>query len=417
MSTTDGDASSRLSEAIEQILAKTAPTDDAPAPDGDTDPADADDDERADASASTAAGAPDAGEVPPSHSAPAADQRAAEQPADQPAPDQPAPEQPAPELPTEVVPTLPARSADPARPATTEPTTAPKADWSVDDDGDVPYELPEIVPATQDAPPTARQPASAPPSGAPSSTPAPPAPATATPPSPAAAKPSPTTSWADHMAPVAPAGAPLRQPGRRPRVRRVTRVLRHIDPWSTFKVALLFSAVAYVVTLTAGVLLWRVADRTGTLANIERWFTQFGWETFELKGGEIFANAWVIGLFGVVAMTGAVVLLATLFNLVSDIVGGVRVTVLEEEVVERTVSSTRRYVVRRPPTGAATGWDVDGDDPDDGATRSASAAATTADWSVDDDDDQDGQDGDRVDDAVGTTTDARDPAAGAAQAR
>jgi hypothetical protein len=187
-------------------------------------------------------------------------------------------------------------------------------------------------------------------------------------------------------------------------VRRVTRVIRHVDPWSTFKVGLLFSAVAYVVGLTAGVLLWQVADNTGTLDNVERWFTQFGWETFEFDGGEIFHNAWILGLFGVVAMTGAIVLLATLFNLVSDIVGGVRVTVLEEEVVERTVSSTRRYVVRRTPaTGAAapgaaeaTDWNVDDDvneperDTDDGhadprpaTSATPDPAPVTADWSVD----------------------------------
>ena len=53
--------------------------------------------------------------------------------------------------------------------------------------------------------------------------------------------------------------------------------------------------------------------------------------------------------------------MATLFNLVSDIVGGIRVTVLEEEVVERTASSARRYVVRRPPLAATgtTAWNVD----------------------------------------------------------
>ena len=173
-----------------------------------------------------------------------------------------------------------------------------------------------------------------------------------------------------------PSAGQLRAPGRRPRVRRVTRVLRHIDPWSTFKIALLFSGVAYVVALTSGVLLWRVADATGTLANVERWFTQFGWETFELKGGEIFRQAWIIGLFGVVFATGAAVLLVTLFNLVSDIVGGVRMTVLEEEVVERTISSTRRYVVRNPSTDPAAGraaapaWSVD----DDGAAAEPSAA-------------------------------------------
>ena len=122
-----------------------------------------------------------------------------------------------------------------------------------------------------------------------------------------------------------------RRPLRRQRVRKVTRVVRHIDPWSAFKVGVVFSFAAYVVGLTAGVLLWRVADSTGTLGNIERWFTQFGWETFELKGDEVFAAARTIGLFLSIAMTGLIVLLATLFNLVSDVVGGLRVSVLEEE--------------------------------------------------------------------------------------
>ena len=125
-----------------------------------------------------------------------------------------------------------------------------------------------------------------------------------------------------------------RRPLRRQRVRKVTRVVHHIDPWSAFKVGIVFSLAAYVVGLTAGVLLWRVADSTGTLGNIERWFTQFGWETFELKGDEVFAAARTIGLFLSIAMTGLIVLLATLFNLVSDVVGGLRVSVLEEEASE-----------------------------------------------------------------------------------
>ena len=127
------------------------------------------------------------------------------------------------------------------------------------------------------------------------------------------------------------ASVAVRRPGSRHRVRRVTRVVRHIDPWSAFKVGAVFSLVTYVVGLTAGVLLWRVADSTGTLGNIERWFTQFGWETFELKGDEVFDAARTIGLFLAVGLTGLMVLLATLFNLVSDMVGGFRVSVLEDE--------------------------------------------------------------------------------------
>jgi len=137
--------------------------------------------------------------------------------------------------------------------------------------------------------------------------------------------------------------------GRRPRVRRVTRVVRHVDPWSVFKVAAVFSFVAYGIALVAGVLLWNVAYATGTVDNIERGLESTGWETFELQGGEIFHNAWIAGLFGAVGLTGLAVLVATLFNLITDLVGGVRMTVLEEEVVEKPASPTRRFSGRGSP--------------------------------------------------------------------
>ena len=133
------------------------------------------------------------------------------------------------------------------------------------------------------------------------------------------------------------AAAPTEAPavvrrGGRPRVRRVTRVIRHVDTWSVFKVSLVFSFFLYVVLLTAGVLLWQVAQNTGTVDNIERFFETFGWQSFSLKGGEIYHNAWTGGLFLVVGLTGLMVLAATLFNLITDLVGGIRVSVLEEEV-------------------------------------------------------------------------------------
>jgi hypothetical protein len=271
------------------------------------------------------------------------------------------------------------------------------------------YVLPEIVPATADVPlqpelpprPSRPTPAVVPVMPA-ISVPPPPQPGV---PPPAPVSAAPAGGWGQAVPTrAARPSAQLRAPGRRPRVRRVTRVVRHVDPWSVFKVAIVFSGVGYLVVLTSGVLLWRVAESTGTLDNVERWFTQFGWETFELKGDEVFSNAWVIGLFIAVGLTGAAVLMATLFNLVSDIVGGVRVTVLEEEVVERTASSARRYVVRRPPLaeqGGAAGaaaWEVDDDEPvgpppavtrptpsPNAATAATRRATTgTTDWSLDD---------------------------------
>ena len=135
--------------------------------------------------------------------------------------------------------------------------------------------------------------------------------------------------------------------GRKPRVRRVTRVVRHVDPWSVFKIAVIAFLVLYVIVMTAGVLLWNVAYATGTIDNIERFFESFGWSSFEFNGGEIYHSGWVGGLFLVIGFTGLAVLAATLFNLITDLVGGMRFTVLEEEVVETRTSPMRRFVVRR----------------------------------------------------------------------
>jgi len=93
------------------------------------------------------------------------------------------------------------------------------------------------------------------------------------------------------------------------------------------------------------VLLWQVAYATGTIDNIEKFFEGFGWETFQFNGGQIFHNAWIAGLFVAVGFTGLAVLLATLFNLITDLVGGVRFSVLEEEVQTRVQRGTAPVMV------------------------------------------------------------------------
>jgi len=127
---------------------------------------------------------------------------------------------------------------------------------------------------------------------------------------------------------------------RRTRIRKVSRVIRSIDAWSVFKVSVVFYMAMYVVFLLAGVLLWNVAYSTGTIDNVSGFFESFGWKSFEFRGGEIYHNAWIIGLFVVAGLTGMNVVLATLYNLITDLVGGIRITMLEEEVLVRAAPST-----------------------------------------------------------------------------
>jgi hypothetical protein len=139
----------------------------------------------------------------------------------------------------------------------------------------------------------------------------------------------------------------------RPRVRKVTRVVRSVDAWSVFKVALIFFVAMGVVIVTAGVLLWNLAQSTGTLDNVEGFFREaFNYDTFKLDSGVLFHALLTLTALFVVAGTGLAVVMAVLFNLIADLTGGIRVTVLEREVIARDdVRLAKRKP--RPPTSRA----------------------------------------------------------------
>ena len=146
---------------------------------------------------------------------------------------------------------------------------------------------------------------------------------------------------AARVAPSPPAPGRARPPvrlrmARRPRVRKVTRVVRRIDAWGVFKITLVFYVILFVILLVAGMLLWNLAVTTGTITNVEGFIKDlFGLKTFKFDGDQLLRSAWVIGGVLVIGGTGLNVTLTVLFNLISDLFGGIRVTVLEEEVMVR----------------------------------------------------------------------------------
>lgn len=225
-------------------------------------------------------------------------------------------------------------SAATVRPATVLPAGVPSATAV---DVDVPTELVEFSPPTIVVPDLFPDPVQPQPTQA--------VPLAGFAPAPTVAMPA-TLTGADvdestgMLLPQRPLQRPVAFQRGKPRVRRVTRVVRHVDTFSVFKVALVFNTILFIVCLTSGVLLWNVANATGTVDNVEKFFEQFGWSTFEFNGGELYHNAWIAGLFGALFLTGMAVFVATVFNLITDLVGGIRVSVLEEEVMARSTTTT-----------------------------------------------------------------------------
>jgi len=147
-----------------------------------------------------------------------------------------------------------------------------------------------------------------------------------------------------------PAPGPSRR-GRGRKVRKVHRVVRHLDIWSVAKVAAVFALCGYIVGMISGFLLWQAAERVGTIDGIEGFFEDAGgYDRFEVLGSVVFRVAAVTGVMLAALWVFGAVLGALLFNLISDLTGGIRLTVIDEDLI---VAPARRP--SGPPGGPGSG--------------------------------------------------------------
>ncbi|MFI5044127.1 MAG: DUF3566 domain-containing protein [Acidimicrobiales bacterium] len=139
--------------------------------------------------------------------------------------------------------------------------------------------------------------------------------------------------------------------------RKVRRLVRHVDPWSMLKLSVLVSICWWFITMISGVVLWTVANNTGTIASVEDFVdSSLGQTGFEIHGDTLFRQFSLITLLLALGFAAAVVVAALMFNLVSDIIGGVWISVIEEETARpvgekdpNAASRRRRAKASKPP--------------------------------------------------------------------
>ncbi|MBN2113125.1 MAG: DUF3566 domain-containing protein [Acidimicrobiia bacterium] len=114
-------------------------------------------------------------------------------------------------------------------------------------------------------------------------------------------------------------------------VQRVRRVIRKIDPWTVLKVSLVFNAVMALVTVLGLVVFWSVFVNAGIPDRINELALTIGIENgITFDGAVYFRIAVLLAIVGTILMTGLFTLGAVVYNLISDLVGGVEFVVLEE---------------------------------------------------------------------------------------
>lgn len=149
-------------------------------------------------------------------------------------------------------------------------------------------------------------------------------------------------------------------------VHRVRRIIRRVDPWTVLKVSFVVYLVAAFAFMLASVMFWEVVERSG----IPQRITEFLIQITLLDEGEaplanteqfvrlsaILAVAWAVLSCGLTTLAGIV------YNLVADVVGGVEVVLLEENVVPVLVSSLHSDAVQ--PGTLSVGGPTEPMDPD-----------------------------------------------------
>jgi hypothetical protein len=132
-------------------------------------------------------------------------------------------------------------------------------------------------------------------------------------------------------------------------VRRVRRIIRKIDPWTVLKVTAILYAVTAVALVLGIVIFWSVIENAGIPDAITDFLVTI---TLLEEGTDPFANTEQFFRFAVfgsvvwwVIATGFTTLMAVMYNLVTDVVGGVEVVVLEEHL------ASANGPVLHPPAG------------------------------------------------------------------
>ncbi len=132
-------------------------------------------------------------------------------------------------------------------------------------------------------------------------------------------------------------------------VQRVRRVIRKIDPWTVLKVSLVFNAIMALVTVLGLVVFWSVFVNAGIPDRINELALTIGLENgITFSGAVYFRIVVLLAIVGTILMTGLFTLGAVIYNLISDLVGGVEFVVLEE--TGAAVPASRR--VKLPVTMA-----------------------------------------------------------------
>jgi hypothetical protein len=107
--------------------------------------------------------------------------------------------------------------------------------------------------------------------------------------------------------------------------------VRKIDPWSVLKLSLIFYFCVLLVVMLGLTVFWAVVIRLGLIEALQELLGKVGLELVRINGVNIARVIFLVGLVNVVLWSGINVFMSFLYNLISDLVGGLRITLADDE--------------------------------------------------------------------------------------
>lgn len=108
--------------------------------------------------------------------------------------------------------------------------------------------------------------------------------------------------------------------------------MSRVDLWSVLKVSLCFYLAGLAIILIAGLVTWLLLDAAGQIRSFERFMGDIlSAKNYHLVASEVLIGGVLIGLVLVALVTVLTVIGAALYNVFSDLVGGIEVTLVEAD--------------------------------------------------------------------------------------
>lgn len=135
-----------------------------------------------------------------------------------------------------------------------------------------------------------------------------------------------------------PSAAPSSRSGEQVTVRTDRRAgrsrveVRKLDLWSVLKVSLCFYLAGLAVVVVAGIVAWLLIDAAGGIHNFEKFMGDImSAKDYRIIGSQLLIGSVLVGLVLVALWTILTVLAAALFNVFSELVGGIELTLVDTE--------------------------------------------------------------------------------------